>query len=509
MLTSKKLTFVTGTISGLVFAPIFFIPGLLAIAFLCHQVEKAKNWQESSIIGFIFGFGHFLTSMYWISIGVTVYIDEFWWAIPFALFGLPIILAFFIAATCGLAFLANILINKASYYQFIFGVSWVFFEWLRSWLFTGLPWNLIGYALSFSDELIQVASVVGIYGLSFWAVYISTSFYHIFSKDYYKLKILLLNSLILTLLLSLYGVYRLHNNPTSFTNVKIRLVQPSISQEAKWDEQAFWQNLDLQIRLSTEPGDIDLIIWSEAALVVPYTYEAIKTKILEMLENKGAILITGGITTNNKLGEDLEIYTSLYALNQQANQLFEYHKSHLVPFGEYMPLKKILPLKKLTPGLLDYTEGDRRLVNLDNYQLTIKPLICYESIFPNFVRTSNKAADLIINVTNDAWYGRSSGPYQHLHISRMRSIENGLPMVRTANNGISAIIDPVGRIIQFLPLNRVGYIDNLIPNKLKSQTFYSQFGDICTLVAILITLISYLLIQRFQKLPAKNIHKNK
>lgn len=493
MLTSKKLTFVTGAISGLVFAPIFFMPGLFAIALLCYQVEKAKNWQEASIIGFIFGFGHFLTGMYWISIGVTVYIDEFWWAIPFALFGLPIILAFFTAATCGLAFLTN----KYSYYQFIFCISWVFCEWLRSWLFTGLPWNLMGYALAFSDSLIQLASVVGIYGLSFFTVYISSSFYPIFSKDYHKLKIFLVNSLILTLSISLYGFCRLHNNPTSFIDVKIRLVQPSIPQVAKWDEQEFWKNLDLLIRLSQEPGDVDLIIWSEAALVVPYNYEPIKVKILQMLENKQAILITGGVTHNNKVGEDLEIYTSLYALNPEGNQLFEYHKSHLVPFGEYMPLKKILPLKKLTPGILDYTEGDRRLVNLDRYHLTIKPLICYESIFPNFARTSNKVANLIINVTNDTWYGNSSGPYQHLHISRMRSIENGLPMVRVANNGLSAIIDPVGRIIQFMALNEVGYIDNLIPSKLPYKTLYSQFGDICALLAIIGILISHLLIRKF------------
>lgn len=534
MLTSKKFTFIAGAISGLAFAPIFFIPSLLAISLLCHQVARAQNWQESSIIGFIFGFGHFLTSMYWISIGVTVYIDEFWWAIPFALFGLPIILGGFIATTCGLAFTAR----KYSYYQFIFCLSWVFCEWLRSWLFTGLPWNLLGYVITFSDSLIQIVSVVGIYGLSFFTVYIASSFYPIFSKEWqvpflslrglalegvaiqnktiklsycYRFLLdcgarmrslamtlegkLLLNSLILTLLIFSYGFYRLHNHPSSFSNIKIRLVQPSIAQAAKWDEKAFWQNLDLQIRLSSAPGKVDLIIWSEAALVVPYTYEAVNSKLLTMLENKEAILITGGITSNEQQGDNFEIYTSLYALNKKGKQLFEYHKSHLVPFGEYMPLKQILPLKKLTPGLLDYTAGDGKVVNLENPFITIKPLICYEAIFPDFVRTSNKVADLIINVTNDAWYGRSVGPYQHLQISRMRSVENGLPMLRTANNGISAIIDPVGRIIQFLPLNEVGYIDHLVPTKLKSPTLYSQWGDICALLAIMITLLSYLLVK--------------
>lgn len=487
MLISKKLIFVAGLVSGLAFAPIFFIPGLLGIALLCYQVKIAWDWQEAAIRGFIFGFGHFLTSMYWISIGVSVYIEEFWWAIPFALFGLPIILAFFIAGACGFAFLTK----KYNYYQFIFCINWVFFEWLRSWIFTGLPWNLLGYAFSFSNTLIQITSLVGIYGLSFFAIYISSSFYTIWSRDYHKLRILTLNSLIIILLITSYGGMRLYNNPTYFSNVKVRLVQPSIPQSAKWDIEAFWKNLDLHIKLSEKPGNIDLIIWSEAALVVPYIYEPVKIKILQMLKNKGAILITGGVTENGKIAQDLEIYTSLYALTPEGIQLFEYHKSHLVPFGEYMPLKKLLPLKKLTPGILDYTAGDGGFVKVDRYNLTIKPLICYESIFPNFVRISNKVADFIINVTNDAWYGQSSGPYQHLHISRMRSVENGLPMIRTANNGISAIIDPVGRIVQSLALNDVNYIDSFIPVKLKFKTLYSQFGDICAFLSIIITFISY------------------
>ncbi|XVN43626.1 MAG: apolipoprotein N-acyltransferase [Candidatus Rickettsia vulgarisii] len=477
-------------LSGLAFAPVFFIPGLLGIGLLCYQVQISKNWQEALKLGFIFGFGHFLTSMYWISIGVSVYIDEFWWAIPFALFGLPIILACFIAGSCALSFLAR----NNYYYQFIFCLCWVFFEWLRSWLFTGLPWNLIGYAFSFSNILIQSSSIVGIYGLSFFVVYISTSFYPIFSRNYRQLKILLLSSSLIILLITSYGILRLNNNPTNFSNIKVRVVQPSIPQVAKWDEQEFWKNLNSHITLSEEQGDTDLIIWSEAALVAPYNYEPIKRKLLSMLAKKNAILITGGITNNDLADEDFEIYTSLYALTQEGSQLFEYHKSHLVPFGEYMPLKNILPLKKITHGFLDYTEGDGKLVALSKYNLIIKPLICYETIFPNLVRTTNKSADLIINVTNDAWYGNFSGPYQHLQISRMRSVENGLPMVRTANNGISAIIDPVGRIINSLPINKVGYIDSFIPYKTKSITTYSQYGDICVLLAVIATFINHILI---------------
>lgn len=491
MYSSKMLILILGMISGLVFAPIFFVPGLFTLAFLCHQVKISDNWKKAAIVGFIFGLGHFLVGIYWISIGITVYIDEFWWALPFALFGLPTILALFIATSCACGFLAK----NYSFYQFIFCLWWVFFEWVRSWIFTGLPWNLLGYAFSFSDILIQSANIIGIYGLSFIVIYISTSFYPIFSKKYHSLKISLFTSLIIISLIIPYGILRLHNNPTNFSAIKVRLVQPSIPQVAKWDVDEFWRNLNLHINLSKSPNNIDLIIWSEAAMVVPYDYRPIKMKLMEMLENKQAILITGGITTNGKEGDDLKIFTSLYALTEKGEQIFEYHKSHLVPFGEYMPLKWLLPLKKLTPGFLDYTEGDGKLVTLHKPVITIKPLICYEAIFPNFVRTSNKSADVIINVTNDAWYGRSSGPYQHLHISRMRSVENGLAMLRTANNGISAIIDPVGRIIQKCSLNEVSYIDGLMPNKLDYETFYSRFGDISALLAILFIFISHILVR--------------
>ncbi len=485
------LLLISGMISGLVFAPTFFIAGLFALALLCYQVQISSSWQESFIFGFIFGFGHFLISMYWISIGVTVYIDEFWWAIPFALFGLPIILAFFIAISCSLGFFAR----NHNFYQFIFCLYWVFFEWVRSWIFTGLPWNLLGYALSFSDILIQISNIIGIYGLSFIVIYLSTSWYHVFTKKYRLLTILLLNSSIIIIVITSYGLIRLNNNPTNFTNIKVRLVQPAIPQSAKWDAKEFWQNLNHHIILSEKADNIDLIIWSEAALIVSYKeYESVKMAILKMLENNHAILITGGVTNNGKKGEDFEIYTSLYALTKEGQQLFEYHKSHLVPFGEYMPLKWLLPMKKLTPGFLDYTEGNGQIVKLAKPAINIKPLICYESIFPNFVRTNNKLADLIINVTNDGWYGKSSGPYQHLQISRMRSVENGLPMLRTANNGISAIIDPVGRIIQKCSLNEIGYIDGLLPNKLEFSTIYSQYGDICALLAIIIILIGQVII---------------
>ncbi|ABV78600.1 apolipoprotein N-acyltransferase [Rickettsia bellii OSU 85-389] len=479
-----------GLLSGLVFAPTFLLPALLTLSYLCCLVQKSKDWQEAAKLGYIFGFGHFLSGIYWISIGVSVYISDFWWAIPFALFGLPIILAFFVSASCVFSFF----VRNNKYYHFIFCLYWVLFEWVRSWIFTGLPWNLIGYAFSFSDILIQSLNIIGIYGLSFILIYISTSFYPFFTKQFDQLKVLLLTSSITLAVIITYGSVRLHNHPTNFTDIKVRLVQPSIPQTEKWSEEEFWHNLMLHINLSENSQPIDLVIWSEAALVVPYDIPVVKSELLGLLNSVDATLITGGISDNKKRGEDFELYTAMYALEKNGNKLFEYHKSHLVPFGEYMPFKKILPFKKLTHGFVDYTEGNGGLVYLDKYNLKIKPLICYESIFPDFVRTNNETADVIINVTNDAWYGKSSGPYQHFHISRSRAVENGLPMVRVANNGISAIIDPLGRVIKKLDLNEINYIDGLIPKKLDSPTIFSKFGNITILLIVFfIFLVNYLL----------------
>ena len=496
MSSPKLLCLISGMVSGLVFAPVFFVLGLFGIAIICHYIQTSSSFRESCFLGFIFGFGHFLTSIYWISIGVSIYIDEFWWVIPFALFGLPIILACFISSACSISWL----FRNNSYYQLIFCINWVFFEWLRSWIFTGLPWNLLGYALSFSEILIQPASIMGILGLSFIVVYISSSFYHYFTRQYNELKISLFTSTLIIFTIVIYGALRLQNNPTNFSNIRVRLVQPSIQQIAKWDIEEFWNNLNLHIELSSSAGNPDLIIWSESAMVASYKHPIIRAKLLDMLRETGSILITGGITDNNKKGDDMRLYTTLYAIDRGGDILFEYHKSHLVPFGEYIPFKSILPLKKITHGFLDYTEGDGKLVQLDKFNLSIKALICYESIFSAEALVSNKKSNIIINVTNDAWYGKSSGPYQHLHIARMRSIENGIPMIRVANNGITAIIDPIGRIIKKLDLNTIDYIDENIPNKLGFETIYSQFGSISILISILLVAILQHIINFFLRI---------
>lgn len=523
---SKKLTFIAGLLSGLAFAPTFFIIGLLALSLLCYQVRFAHTAKQAALLGFILATGHFVSGMYWIAIGVSVYIEEFWWAIPFALFGLPMVLACFFAISCALSWQ----VRQKPYYQLVFCLILIFTEWLRSWVLTGLPWNLLAYSVAFSDILLQSVSIIGPYGLSFIVAYIATIPYYLLVKDLAQFFAGIITSVILLIAMTYHGIVRLSENQTILSNVTVRIVQPSITQFAKWDEKQFWDNFYLQLALSKGESDgetlkseipdsskttstnslniiPDIIIWSEAALVVPYDRTPIWQELSALLKDTGSILITGTVSSNKKYGDDLEIYSAFVGLSQSGS-LFEYHKAHLVPFGEYMPFKSILPMKKITPGFLDYTKGTSKLVHLDKFNLTVRPLICYESIFPDEVRIANNKVDLFINITNDAWYGNSSGPYQHLYISKVRAIENGIPMLRAANNGISAIIDPVGRVVKQLGLNEVGALDSKVPVQILSEpTIYSLWGNFCLLIAILIVILMHFSVNSFLN-HYQIIHKN-
>lgn len=498
-----------GLICGLSFAPIFFIPGIFALSVLCHHIQRQNNARSAFKYGYLFGLGFFFVTLYWIAFALFVYIDMFGWLIPFALF----VPSLFMALIIGFVSMLSWFSRGKYYYHFMFCCIWVFFEWVSSWLFTGFPWSLLGYILSFSTTLIQSASIFGVFGLSFITIYVGSCGYALGNKQVHNKYIPILISCIMVVIMIIFGLHRLHHNPTKYTDIKMRIVQPSILQTSKWDATDFWYNLEYQIELSNQEGDPNIIIWSEAALTAPFDHPEVLFTLKEIFSHEKQILVSGGVMDNNKDGDDYKIYSSLIALNSKSENkdslLFAYHKSHLVPFGEYIPFNDILPLKKITHGLQDYAQGESHaIVDLKPYDLKIRPLICYESIFPAEVITSNIKADLFINVTNDAWYGNSSGPYQHFEISRMRAIENGIPMIRAGNNGISAIIDPVGRIIDKLPLDKIGVIDSLLPQKLNKPTLFTDFVMINLLLLISIVYLLQLMCSSFAKKSTFNLKKS-
>lgn len=473
----KKSLFLFGFLLSLAFAPLFFVPLLLLIAFLAYFIKNAESVSEAAAYGCCFGFGFFTSNLYWISVGVSVYINDFWWALPFALFGLPLFLSIFILCQSSLSWY----FRDSKYYILAFAIFWVLFEWLRSWVFTGFPWNLLGYSFAFSNHLVQQFSVFGAYGVSFIVVFLSASAINLIERERSsKYLVFLLSSI---LILFAFGELRLSYYETKFHDVKLRLVQANIPQTDKWDDDLFWANLTSHVNLSRDYNGFepDIILWSEASVTVPYNIASVRQLMQSAIIYPNSVLITGGVSYIDK-----KLYSSLYSVNQSGDLLFEYHKAHLVPFGEYIPFRTIFPfVKKLTHGFLDYTPGKMgEVFNISNLNLTIRPLICYESIFPREAITRD--ADVIINLTNDTWYGNSAGPYHHFHMARMRAVENGIPLVRVANSGISAIIDPLGKVIgEAGLLSRMDVIDNYLPKKLENSTFYVKFQELTLLILLL------------------------
>lgn len=494
MLKNKWISLFSGMLCGLIFAPVYFLLGLLAISFLAAQIKNAPDRYKASVYGYFFGLGFYLISLYWISFGVSVYAEEFWWFIPFALIGLPAFIALFTSIFSLLIWNAR----NSQFYHFFFCIFWVFFEWVISWIFTGFPWSLAGYAFGNFPTMTQLASITGVYGLSFVAVYCGAIAYNLFipkagSQEQILTKTRLFTALLMLLAINVYGYTRLNAHQTEYSNVIARIVQPSIPQIIKWEPEAFWNNLNQYIALSKLKPELerepDIIIWPEAALTAPYDLKPVSDAIMTIFTNTPKILITGTVSDNGKPVPDLQIYSSMIGLNEKGQKVMEYHKSHLVPFGEYVPFKNLLPVKKLTHGLLDYSKGIRKTVTIESLNLVVLPLICYESIFFDELLISNKDADLIINITNDSWYANSSGPYQHFAISTFRAIENGLPMVRVSSNGISAFIDPVGRVIEKTKLNEVIKKDLFIPKKLPQPTFYSNLGKLALIIFVILVLL--------------------
>jgi apolipoprotein N-acyltransferase len=397
-----------------------------------------------------------------------IYSNDFWWFVPIALIGLPIILANFI----GFSSLIARYSKDSRFFALIFAISWILFEYIRSFIFTGFPWNLAGYSLSFSYIPIQIISKIGIYGLSFCIIYIFSGFvfYFINKKNEFKQHIII--SFILISVIIIFGIYRVNKYPTEFTNHKIRIIQASIKQEDKWSREKLIDNLNKHMILSeTDNGFTpEIILWSESAIPFPINRFEVREHIAKSLKTN-QILVTGAILENDQCHDvdTCKIFVSFAGIDKEGKMIFSYEKKHLVPFGEYIPFKHLLPvkIKKITNGFTDFSPGQKNnIISWNN--LKIRPLICYESIFPDEIFATNQNSDVLINITNDAWYG-NVGPYQHLDISRMRSVETGLPMIRAANNGISAIIDPIGRMVKQTSLNEIGILDGYIPKKLQNS----------------------------------------
>jgi apolipoprotein N-acyltransferase len=378
-----------------------------------------------------------------------------------------------------------------------FATLWVLVEFARGHLFTGFPWNLAGYALMADEGLMQIASQVGIYGMSWVVVMLAVLPAALWLRYRYSRLVFALGILLFIGMWG-WGQWRLTDDMMGMEargyvdtvpDVKLRLVQANIAQHHKWDPKLQFEGLRHHVTLSMSEGvgDITHIIWPETA--VPYVIRedsTLTTRIGQMLAPK-QLLITGGLHA-----EEENIYNSIAAVDHRGVIVGRYDKHKLVPFGEFLPLRWLIPDSLETPvGMKDFSAG-AGLETLKWQGLpSVSPLICYESIFPELAVAETRP-DFLLNLTNDAWFGLSTGPHQHFHMARLRAVEQGLPLVRVANTGISAVIDSYGRIRGMIPLGKEGVLDINLPLPLAEPGLYRDYPDLT--VYFLLFIIAFLMI---------------
>ncbi len=486
--------FTAGAGASLALAPFHFVPILLVsftlLIWLLDGVRTIAGWRglrAAAAIGWWFGFGFFLSGLYWVGFALTVDAESFGHFIPVAVLALPAGLAVFCAIATMLA--------KPGWSQgpariLLLALCWSGSEWLRGHIFTGFPWNLIGYTWSadFAPLLavMQSASVIGVYGLGLITVALA-ALPAVLADGKLRTRPVLIPLLCGVALLTgmaAYGFARLAQiEPGDVAGVRLRIVQPNIAQAAKWQPEQRAAIFRTLIDLSATPSPLPPthIIWPEAA--TPFFLlqsEAALAQMARLVPATGAVITGAPRMGSATRANDPSIHNSVLVVDGDGGVPAYYDKAHLVPFGEYLPFPEIFAavgLKKLTVDLGSFASGPGPQTLIAPGLPPFSPLICYEAIFPGGVVDAGNRPAWLLNVTNDAWFGDTSGPQQHLAQARMRAVEQGLPLVRAANTGISAVIDAYGRSKNQLALNRQGIIDSALPLAL-GATPYASGGDL-------------------------------
>lgn len=504
-LKKQLLMLFVGAFSVLSFAPVYFFPAfMISLSLLLIVVMVSKSPYQAFKYGYMFGFGHFFAGLYWIGNSFAVEPDIPDWAGYFMVALMASILAFYpglVAAIVKRIYRGHSLKTHLLPVVISFSVLWAFSEWLRGVLFSGFPWNLSGYVWGFSDAMLQNTAIWGIYGLSL--ITIILSFLPLFIINKGSRVYAGLFSMITVGALFFYGQSRLSQEVTFVDNINLRVVQANIKQEDKWPYENWGKNLITHMELSEtdEENDIkDIIIWPETSIIYSLTEEPMRRELISGILDEGDMLLTGFPRRQRDPGAT-RIFNSLISIDDQGDVRGFYDKSHLVPFGEYIPsfIKAImipLGLDQLFTGGQGFSAGEGlKTFDIEGYP-SFGALICYEIIFPGQVTEKDNRPDWLLNITNDAWYGNSSGPRQHLLQTRVRAIEEGLPLVRSATTGISAIIDPYGRVLHKIPLNSRGVVNGRLPNKITTNTQYSSLKEWLYACISAILLIANVVIMR-------------
>jgi apolipoprotein N-acyltransferase len=443
--------FIAGILHGFGFAPFNNVfASILSIILFFHVIKKCENKKQIIQNTLIFGCSYYIFSLHWIVNSLLIDIKRWWFVIPFAITLIPLALSlYYLIATIPFLYFRN-----KNYGFVIFSALWVFAEFLKSNLFTGFPWNILGSIWLDYDFGILVLQKINIYFVSFLTVFLSLSIFELLRRKKYIISCLLIVFFIFPFIF--YKKDEIKEESTN--NLKIRLIQPSIKQKFSWRyselEDIFEKLIDISF-IENNSENFDLIVWPETAFPFLVDVNDVENhryiKYLASFLKDKQFLITGVM----RVDEKNHYFNSLIIISSEGKIVDFYDKKHLVPFGEYIPFKEWIKIDSIT-NLGSLNSGDKNKCSLEVKDTKLLPLICYEGIFPFEM---NEKVNFAINLTNDGWFGDSFGPHQHLRAVRLQAIQSKKMIFRVANNGITAIINSDGRVIKKLDLNERGVLD--------------------------------------------------
>jgi apolipoprotein N-acyltransferase len=484
------VAFLAGAVAALAMPPLYWLPlAVVGVVGFVWLWETSTGPKSALLRGWAWGIGHFAVGSYWILEAFSVPPADY------QLLGLPIvgglavILGFFPGLAAGVTrWMALRWPALAGRYRrlILLAVAWTIAEWLRGHVFTGYPWNPLGHVWAFATPLLQGAALFGVYGLGAFTFLILAA-----PTAGWRASVA---ALVVIGLVGAGGqaVMTPSGEGASTEGPRLRIVQPNIPQAEKWRADTRARHLAKLVEMSRRDGfdRLAAVIWPETA--PPFIIEpgSPALGIMATAVPPGGYLLTGAARSTGQRQDG--VWNSLLVINGSGAILANYDKVHLVPLGEYIPFHKQLAPVSGFIGRGSFEVGEQRATLGFPGLPSFSPVICYEVIFPAAVTGPGERPRWLLNITNDAWFGLSSGPYQHLVSARLRAVEEGLPMIRAANTGVSAVIDAYGHVLASLDMMQEGIIDHPLPNP-RQATPYNRWGD-AMLLALLAILSCGLLI---------------